>query len=329
MNESGTSSIGIYRVLWTNRKLQKVKYWQDGQLRFHRFNSKAMLYDDSKNLVDQLFISRGFLEVGEEIEFDSVLVSIEEFEKEMLQELSRVVRKKTPAKPLIPERLCRTKSHPKRKPTHQTLETNAHRTSFARHDAEEPVKGKCATKPTHRYDQTSKPHLTSKEGICISDDHEPPTKVVLGESWPTHGFHVQHTLQSSQPEYLEPPTLERKKQSLHGRRNAVLQSLVPNRGPLVKGKEKIQPILISLSAVDLIGSCTTIAPSIPVNTTIGNSLTEVQAWDEADYASDLDLHEVASGNTRAPVDDDNKRTGGLLWDTPEAHDLFSWRPPGR
>jgi hypothetical protein len=36
-----------YEVMWTSQLTQKIKKWNDGTLKFHTFNKRAMLYDSS------------------------------------------------------------------------------------------------------------------------------------------------------------------------------------------------------------------------------------------------------------------------------------------
>lgn len=40
-----------FTCLYTLNKRQKLKSWQDGTLRFHKFNNRAMLYDDHRRLI--------------------------------------------------------------------------------------------------------------------------------------------------------------------------------------------------------------------------------------------------------------------------------------
>ncbi|KAK9474183.1 uncharacterized protein V1510DRAFT_412628 [Dipodascopsis tothii] len=40
-----------YDVMWTAQVTQKLKRWNDGTLKLHTFNKRAMLYDTAKMLV--------------------------------------------------------------------------------------------------------------------------------------------------------------------------------------------------------------------------------------------------------------------------------------
>ncbi|KAG5517965.1 hypothetical protein PMAC_000420 [Pneumocystis sp. 'macacae'] len=52
--------------------------WHDGFLHFHRFNFRAMLYDEENALVDDLFMPKQSVVSGDQIEFDHHLVSVED-----------------------------------------------------------------------------------------------------------------------------------------------------------------------------------------------------------------------------------------------------------
>jgi hypothetical protein len=53
-NLSQHSTVIEFTCLWTVNKTQKQKKWQDGTLRFHQFNRRAMLYDDFPRLIVSL-----------------------------------------------------------------------------------------------------------------------------------------------------------------------------------------------------------------------------------------------------------------------------------
>jgi hypothetical protein len=55
-NPSQQSTVIEFTCLWTVNKTQKQKKWQDGTLRFHQFNRRAMLYDDFPRLIVSLIM---------------------------------------------------------------------------------------------------------------------------------------------------------------------------------------------------------------------------------------------------------------------------------
>ncbi|KAF8443416.1 hypothetical protein BGX38DRAFT_755632 [Terfezia claveryi] len=48
---SQTAPIDEFRILWTSQKKQKLKKWQDGLLRFHTYNKRMIVYDETRALV--------------------------------------------------------------------------------------------------------------------------------------------------------------------------------------------------------------------------------------------------------------------------------------
>lgn len=103
-----------FSCLWTLNKTQKLKNWHDGTLRFHQFNRRALVYDDQHRLVvvlspvgrltakDDCFLPhRDMLSAGDELEFEKILVSLEEGNRLfsatlMLQELGQCTQDLTP-----------------------------------------------------------------------------------------------------------------------------------------------------------------------------------------------------------------------------------------
>ncbi|KAG4304871.1 hypothetical protein PORY_001546 [Pneumocystis oryctolagi] len=75
---SQTAAVDRFKCLWTSNKHQVRKRWHDGFLHFHRFNFRAMLYDEENTLVDDLFMPKQSVISGDQIEFDHHLVSVED-----------------------------------------------------------------------------------------------------------------------------------------------------------------------------------------------------------------------------------------------------------
>ncbi|KAI8980289.1 hypothetical protein BDB01DRAFT_240048 [Pilobolus umbonatus] len=68
-----------YTVLFTAQKLKKFKTWQDGTLKFHRSSKKLILVDEKGYNIDSKFHRGGEMSLGEEVEFDRHIVTIEAF----------------------------------------------------------------------------------------------------------------------------------------------------------------------------------------------------------------------------------------------------------
>ncbi|KAK5174681.1 uncharacterized protein LTR77_001763 [Saxophila tyrrhenica] len=89
---SGTPSLSIqqtqntalileFNCLWTNDIRRKQKRWQDGFLRYHTFNKRVMVYDDSRNFVgDAHWKSSDVLQDGDKVRLEKggVLVQVAE-----------------------------------------------------------------------------------------------------------------------------------------------------------------------------------------------------------------------------------------------------------
>ncbi|XP_013395340.1 uncharacterized protein LOC106162571, partial [Lingula anatina] len=67
-----------YLVLYTHQKTKKTKTWQDGVLKVCRAGSKAVLFSDSGSKVDSVHVKTNQLNIGDEIESDRHLITIEE-----------------------------------------------------------------------------------------------------------------------------------------------------------------------------------------------------------------------------------------------------------
>ncbi|KAI9825125.1 MAG: hypothetical protein M1832_001445 [Thelocarpon impressellum] len=66
-----TAPVLDFQCLYTHDLRRKAKRWQDGVLRFHTFNKRVMVYDESRNLVgDTHWREEGELAEGDELELD-------------------------------------------------------------------------------------------------------------------------------------------------------------------------------------------------------------------------------------------------------------------
>lgn len=73
-----TAPVFEFDCLFTHDLRKKKKTWHDGCLRFHTFNRRIMVYDDSKNFIGDLhYRDAGDLQEGEELRLDKgVLVDV-------------------------------------------------------------------------------------------------------------------------------------------------------------------------------------------------------------------------------------------------------------
>lgn len=75
-----TAPVFEFRCLYTHDLRKKKKIWHDGTLRFHTFNRRVMVYDDSKNHIgDAHWRESGHFQEGEELKLDKgVMVEVGE-----------------------------------------------------------------------------------------------------------------------------------------------------------------------------------------------------------------------------------------------------------
>ncbi|KAI5811265.1 hypothetical protein DFH27DRAFT_18132 [Peziza echinospora] len=90
--QSQTAPIDEFRVLWTAQKKQKLKKWQDGFLRFHTYNKRMIVYDESRGLVCDMYLQRAdSVQAGDNLEFEQHLVTVEEYTGRVIQDLSSMI----------------------------------------------------------------------------------------------------------------------------------------------------------------------------------------------------------------------------------------------
>ncbi|KAK9469283.1 hypothetical protein V1512DRAFT_255900 [Lipomyces arxii] len=82
----------VYAVLWTAQVKQKAKLWNDGTLKLHVFNKRAMLHDSANVLVDSTFLTRSSLEIGDTLRMEHHLVTIEDAMTSYTTDISSVIR---------------------------------------------------------------------------------------------------------------------------------------------------------------------------------------------------------------------------------------------
>jgi Protein of unknown function (DUF2439) len=75
-----TAPVFEFRCLYTHDLRKKKKIWHDGSLRFHTFNRRVMVYDDSKNYIgDSHWRETGEFNEGEELKLDKgIMVEVGE-----------------------------------------------------------------------------------------------------------------------------------------------------------------------------------------------------------------------------------------------------------
>ncbi|KAK4513461.1 W2 domain-containing protein [Mucor velutinosus] len=74
------NTISSFVVLFTAQKTKKFKTWQDGTMKYHSFNKRLTLTDEKGYNIDRKFHKGGVPSVGDEIDFDSHIVTIESLE---------------------------------------------------------------------------------------------------------------------------------------------------------------------------------------------------------------------------------------------------------
>lgn len=69
----------------------EAEKWHDGSAKFHHFNNLLVLYDDSNHKIDSTFLGRGrVLEIGEELQIDNHLISLEDLTKTTTRDISGI-----------------------------------------------------------------------------------------------------------------------------------------------------------------------------------------------------------------------------------------------
>ncbi|ORX52853.1 hypothetical protein DM01DRAFT_1374888 [Hesseltinella vesiculosa] len=71
------NTVSHFSVLFTAQKLKKRKTWQDGFVKYYNFNRKMVLIDEKGYHIDKAFSKTGLPSVGDEIDFDMHIVTVE------------------------------------------------------------------------------------------------------------------------------------------------------------------------------------------------------------------------------------------------------------
>ena len=95
-----TAPVLDFRCLYTHDLRRKQKRWQDGIARFHTFNKRLMVYDESRNFVgDTHWRESDPVQDGDELQLDKgVLIQIGEETARVEQDLTELLerRKRAP-----------------------------------------------------------------------------------------------------------------------------------------------------------------------------------------------------------------------------------------
>ncbi|KAG0283918.1 hypothetical protein BGZ96_011712 [Linnemannia gamsii] len=67
-----------FTCLYTSQKQKKAKTWHDGNLKYFHNNSKVVLYDEKFNVLDSTFHRGAALAVGDDMDMDKHLVTVED-----------------------------------------------------------------------------------------------------------------------------------------------------------------------------------------------------------------------------------------------------------
>ena len=72
---NSTAPVHEFRCLYTHDVRRKQKRWQDGFLKYHTFNKRAMVYDTLRNFIgDTHWQASGGIGEGDEVELEAGVV---------------------------------------------------------------------------------------------------------------------------------------------------------------------------------------------------------------------------------------------------------------
>lgn len=91
-----TAPVIKFRCLFTHDVRRKAKRWQDGYLKFHTFNKRAMVYDDAGNFIgDHHWRDSSEIQDGDELELDKgVLIQVSECMERTQADISALFEKR-------------------------------------------------------------------------------------------------------------------------------------------------------------------------------------------------------------------------------------------
>ncbi|KAJ5983181.1 hypothetical protein N7481_005280 [Penicillium waksmanii] len=127
-----TASVVKFRCLYTHDLRRKSKRWQDGYLRYHAFNKRVMVYDESGNYIgDHHWRSTDEVQDGDELELDKgVLIEVGERMGTTQQDLTNLFEKRKSSQTSPPSNNSQTRPTPT--PTHAPAPTPISTSTSAR-----------------------------------------------------------------------------------------------------------------------------------------------------------------------------------------------------
>ncbi|KAI7903480.1 uncharacterized protein BX663DRAFT_31394 [Cokeromyces recurvatus] len=118
------NTISHFVVLFTAQKQKKFKTWQDGTMKYYSSNKKLVLTDEKGYNIDRKFYKGGIPVVGDEIEFDGHIVTIESIgSTEVVNNVQPVSSNTTVVRPSMPISTSTTTSTPRTTLTMETTPT--------------------------------------------------------------------------------------------------------------------------------------------------------------------------------------------------------------
>ncbi|KAL8793001.1 MAG: hypothetical protein Q9195_004405 [Heterodermia aff. obscurata] len=96
-----TAPVLDFRCLYTHDLRRKAKRWQDGIARFHTFNKRVMVYDETRNFIgDTHWREPEPIQDGDELQLDKgILIQIGEATGQTIQDISGLFEKRKTAQP--------------------------------------------------------------------------------------------------------------------------------------------------------------------------------------------------------------------------------------
>jgi len=99
MSQEIISEILEYEIMFTYNVTQKLKKWNDGKLKYFKFNNKVQIFNDDSILITQEFLQNDKLlqesNWGNEFKIGGVLITIESMISESTRDLTKMFKKDT------------------------------------------------------------------------------------------------------------------------------------------------------------------------------------------------------------------------------------------
>ena len=178
-----TAPVHEYRCLYTRDLHKKAKKWHDGALRFHTFNQRVMVYDDSKNYIGDLhYRDQEPFGEGVEIQLDrGVKVEVGELSGQTETDLTPLLNRPQPEKSAQPSKQRPSQASQRPKSLLEVLGPSQRRLARSRLPLQSPYEQRQSLNPSESTGHPSKrPRLSSdKENHprnvpCIITTNKPP-----------------------------------------------------------------------------------------------------------------------------------------------------------